>query len=197
MKKAFCQRRWKSLFSNSMTKKRRKLSASEREQWKMYGIKLGIWLLACYLLFHFFLGIIQVNGISMEPTLVQGDILVSTRMGYQLERGDVVICHSGKGLEEELVKRVVGLPGDTIDIIEEQLYINGEVVQEPYCKESTRTGGETVYPTKVPPGEYFVMGDNRNHSLDSRSMRVGTIPRRGIEGKVVLRIFPFWKLYIF
>lgn len=200
MKRALCQRRWKSLFNSSHEssgKRRKRNSPLQREIWELYFIKLGIWVLTCYITFHFLLGIVEVNGISMEPTLQEEDILLTTRIGYQLNRGDIVICHSGKGLQEELVKRVVGLPGDTIDIIDEKLYVNGKQMEEPYIKEPVMTAGETVYPTQVPPGEYFVMGDNRNQSLDSRSMQIGTIPRKGIEGKVLLRVFPFLKVCIF
>lgn len=190
MRRVLCQQQWKLLSSSSLGKNKKKFSPLEREMWKLYFIKLGIWILVCYIIFHFLLGIVQVNGISMEPTLQQDDVLLTTRVGYQLKRGDIVICHSGKGLEEELVKRVIGLPGDTIDIREEKLYVNGEWLEEPYVKEAILTPGETVYPTLVPPGEYFVMGDNRNNSLDSRSMQVGTIPANGVEGKAFFRVFP-------
>lgn len=138
-----------------------------------------------------------VKQSSMEPNFYENNYLFVSRQAYHLfgdpERGDVVVVHSSlvqeTGAEKMLIKRIVGLPGETIEIIDHTVHINGEPLEEPYLKEDDATGDmEAVV---VPDGEYFCMGDNRRVSIDSRDPDVGSIPRENIIGKVVLRIYPF------
>ncbi|MBR5815821.1 MAG: signal peptidase I, partial [Anaerotignum sp.] len=113
--------------------------------------------------------------------------------------GDVVICKLDEGSGyENIIKRVIGLPGDEIDIVENEddedvydLYVNGEYIEEDFLGEPMMTDGNIEYPFEVPENSYFVMGDNRNESLDSRRESVGAIHKDDLMGKVVLRLYPF------
>lgn len=141
-------------------------------------------------------GFAIVHGESMEPALQNNNILIYMKLGYEPKRGDIVICHSGKGMEEELVKRIIGMPGDVIDInpLTGILYVNGEELKEDYLMDSTIITGDIHYPAKVPAGQYFLLGDNRSVSMDSRYSEIGTIPKEKIDGHIVARIFPFNKI---
>jgi len=137
-----------------------------------------------------------VKESSMEPTLWENDYLFLSKQAYSFggtpERGDIVVFHSdlrtAEGKEKLLIKRVIGLPGETIYIADGEVYINGELLDEPYIKSYT-TG--YVEELEIPEGTVFCMGDNREVSLDSRSESVGCVSIDKIMGKAVLRIFPF------
>ncbi|NLK37109.1 MAG: signal peptidase I [Epulopiscium sp.] len=162
-----------------------------------------IFIIAFVLVFRTFIfGTIGVKGSSMEPTLYHGDVVAINKLGYLVdapEFGDIVICNidSGNG-QERIIKRVIGLPGDEVELreikeqyeLEYELYINGEKIEEPYLKEIMQQPGDQSYPLVVPEGAYFVMGDNRNASTDSRTKAVGVIPKKDVEGKAFLRIYP-------
>ncbi len=145
------------------------------------------------LVFSFALRIIQVEGESMEKTLYQGQRLIVWGAGYTPERGDVVIVDSYTSYGRPLVKRVIALGGDTVDIDFDTgtVQVNGEVLEEPYLSEPTWLSYDVDFPITVPEGTVFLMGDNRNNSLDSRSSKVGCIDNRDILGKVLLRFMPF------
>jgi len=133
------------------------------------------------------LPVLQISGTSMEPTLNNGEIVVlikSTRM----ERGDLcAFSYSNK----ILIKRVVGLPGDEIFIdTEGNLYVNGYALEEPYISEKGLGECDIEFPFTVPENEYFVMGDRRSSSIDSRSSVIGCIPYEQIVGKIVLKVWP-------
>jgi len=108
----------------------------------------------------------------------------------------VVVVDSYINYGKPLVKRVIAKGGDTVDIDVEQglVYVNGEALDEPYVPEGTLSTGNVEFPLTVPEGTLFLMGDNRQHSTDSRSSDVGFIDERDILGKVVLRIYPFNKI---
>lgn len=140
---------------------------------------------------------------SMEPTLQENDYIFLSRQSYSLlgepERGDIVVFHSDlktvDGKEKALVKRVIGLPGDTISITGGTVYINGEALTEDYTRDGyTDTEMEEI---TVPEGELFCMGDNRQNSIDSRDSSVGCIPVDQVIGKAVLRLYPFDKITVF
>lgn len=153
---------------------------------------------------NFVLGTVLVKGSSMEPNFYHGDLVfiekLSTRFGSP-QRGDVVICRLNEpdGPEENIIKRVIGLPGDEIDIVwngdsedvEYFLYLNGELVEEPFLGEPMMTAGNQEYPYIVEDGSYFVMGDNRNASSDSRRSSIGAIARKDLIGRVIFRLYPF------
>lgn len=139
------------------------------------------------LLATMFLPVLQVSGTSMEPTLLDNDIIVLFKTS-DFETGDLVGFYYQNKI---LLKRVIGGPGDIIDIDEEgNVYVNGELLDEPYL--TSRALGETdlTYPYQVPENRYFVMGDNRETSIDSRSSAIGCIEVDQIVGKVILRVYP-------
>ena len=149
------------------------------------------------------MGTVLVKGSSMEPNFYHGDLVFINKLSTSIgspERGDIIICRlNDDGVEENIIKRVIGLPGDEIDIqwngdsedVEYSLYLNGELVEEDYIKEPMENKGSIDYPFEVPEDSYFVMGDNRNASSDSRRESVGAIPKEDMVGKVVLRLYPF------
>ena len=149
--------------------------------------------LVLVLVFSFFFRIIQVDGASMVPTLQNGDKLIVWGAGYEPQRGDVVIVDSYTAYGKPLVKRVIAKGGDTIsiDYASGTVTVNGEVLDEDYIAEPTYLGYDVEFPYPVPEGTVFVMGDNRNNSLDSRSSYVGCIDERDILGKVLVCFLPF------
>lgn len=144
-----------------------------------------------------FLKPIIVQQQSMEPNFHGGDYLITSRQAYRLfgdpERGDVIVFKSelttDDGEQKCLIKRIIGLPGDVVEIKGGYVYINGEEIDEPYVKEQGLSG--EMEAVTVPDDELFVMGDNRGVSEDSRSPRVGTISESTIVGKVLVRLYPF------
>ena len=149
--------------------------------------------LVLVLIFSFFFRIIQVDGRSMVPTLTHGDKLIVWAAGYTPQRGDVVIVDSYTVYGKPLVKRIIAKGGDTISIDYDAgtVTVNGELLQEDYIAAPTYLGYDVQFPFTVPEGTLFVMGDNRNESLDSRSSYVGCIDERDILGKVLLCFMPF------
>ena len=134
------------------------------------------------LFFVFAVRIITVSGVSMQPTLYGGDRVAVQSMLYTPQRGDVVVVDGYINYGDPLVKRIIALGGDTVDI--------NFVLEEPYISAPTPTGYDVEFPVTVPEGCVFVMGDNRPRSLDGRSTEVGFIDERDILGKVLLRVFP-------
>ncbi len=149
--------------------------------------------LVLVLVFSFFFRIIQVDGESMVPTLENGDKLVVWGAGYEPQRGDVVIVDSYTSYGRPLVKRAIAKGGDTIsiDYATGTVEVNGKALEEDYIAEPTYLGYDVEFPYTVPEGTVFVMGDNRNASLDSRSSYVGCIDERDILGKELLFFLPF------
>jgi signal peptidase I len=136
-----------------------------------------------------------VQGPSMEPTFHNDQFLIVSRANYLLgepERGDVVVFHFPGNQEEDYIKRLIGLPGDTVEFRAQQVYVNGEPLQEPYIKEpcDPENCPDAVY--TMGADEYFLMGDNRNRSSDSRTFeRSGRrVNREHIVGEVVIRYWP-------
>jgi signal peptidase I len=129
-----------------------------------------------------------VDGSSMEPGLVNGQRLIVIKAAYCFkapQRGDIIILHPPVAPENQWVKRVIGLPGDTIEIKSNRVYVNGTALEEPYIKEAP---DYILPPYAVPPDNYFVLGDNRNESYDSH--RKWTVSRGEIVGEVWLRFWP-------
>ena len=127
---------------------------------------------------------------SMVPTLEVGDRVLVNKFIYRFtepERGDVVVFKSVEGTGEDLIKRVVGLPGDTIAVRDGTLFVNGEPQNEPYLNKAV-PDNSFYAPTQVPEGNVFAMGDNRTNSADSRVF--GFLPKENIEGEAFLRFWP-------
>ncbi len=149
----------------------------------------------------FVFGTVTVKGSSMEPNFHHGDFVIVNKLAYVIgspKRGDIAICWVDSGSKEEyIIKRVIGVPGDEIDFkISENgreygLYINGQKQEEGYIKEANYQVGTVKYPFVVPKNCYFVMGDNRNASTDSREASIGAIEESNMEGKVFFRLYPF------
>ena len=137
---------------------------------------------------------IRVDGSSMADTLHNGEITFTFKTGYLFndpQRQDVVICRY-PNRKEYFVKRVMGIPGDTIAILGTTVYINGQPVEEPYLTAQRNRFDHTMLPITLGENEYFVMGDNRDNSNDSRNLtRVGPITRDMIVGHVKCVLFPF------
>jgi signal peptidase I len=150
--------------------------------------------LAVVLLFTFVIRLIGVDGHSMVPTLQDGDrLLVLNSMLYGDYRyGDVVVLRKDTFLEEPIVKRVIATAGQLVEIDFENgsVRVDGKLLDEPYINELTFLEEGTEFPLTVPEGCIFVMGDNRNHSSDSRDSRLGTVDTRYVIGKAVVLAFP-------
>ena len=144
------------------------------------------------IIFTFIFRIVQVSGRSMVPTLQNNDRIITTNLFYEPAAGDVIVCNS-LGLKKTIVKRIIGVAGDTIDINfdEGKVYRNGVEIKEDYINNITKRHYDVKFPITVPEGSVFVLGDNRDESLDSRSSEVGFIDTEQITGKVIMRIFPF------
>ncbi|MGI6705423.1 MAG: signal peptidase I [Clostridia bacterium] len=133
---------------------------------------------------------IQVIGISMVPTLKNHDWLLVEKISYRFrdpQRGDIIILKNPGNLKENFVKRVIGVENDVIEVRDGYVYVNQERIEEPYINEQAMDDFPAVI---VPEDSYFVMGDNRNRSKDSRDPGVGFIPREDLLGRAVLRIWP-------
>ncbi|GAB4526379.1 MAG: signal peptidase I [Anaerolineae bacterium] len=134
-----------------------------------------------------------VHGRSMDPTLGEGQRLIISRLNYlfgEPQRGDIVVFNSPEPLNEgepPLIKRLIGKPGDVVEIRDRLVYVNGEVLNEPYINEPCQSKcADNRW--ELGPEEYFMMGDNRNHSNDSRAF--GVVPRENIIGEALFRFWP-------
>lgn len=145
-----------------------------------------------FLLLHFVGQRTVVLGASMEPALYDGDNLIVDKISYRFhepERYDVIVFPYEDGTY--YIKRIIGLPGEAVRIDENgSIYINGERISESYGKEVIEDPGCAGEEITLGETEYFVLGDNRNNSMDSRDERVGLIEREAIIGKAFVRIFP-------
>ena len=148
------------------------------------------------LCFTFAVRIVTVDGHSMEPTLLSGQRVAVQSAFYRPQYGDVVVVDSYSRYGDMLVKRVVGVGGDVIDIDFEAgvVYRNGQALEEPYVLGPTTLSYDIRFPVTVPQGSVFLLGDNRNGSTDSRSSLIGIIDERYVVGRFLFRIFPFSKI---
>ena len=140
------------------------------------------------------LPVLQIEGTSMTPTLTNGDIVLLTKT-TRFEHGDLCGFTWNNKL---LIKRVIGLPGDWIEIdTDGTVYLNGEKLSEPYVQQLALGECDLEFPFQVPQEQYFVIGDMRESSIDSRNSLIGCIPKDQIVGKVFFRIWPFKNIRFF
>ena len=146
---------------------------------------------AVVLISHLLLPILRIYGPSMTPTLTDGNIVAAIRKG-SYERADIIAFYYNNKI---LVKRVIGLPGEWIDMDENgNVSINGQTLQEPYLKEKAFGECDIQFPYQVPDSRYFVMGDHRSVSSDSRNSDVGCVSEEDIVGTLVFRLWPLNEL---
>ena len=158
-----------------------------------------IYLIVVFILTFLFITFVaqrtEVSGSSMEPTLQDGDSLLVDKLSYRFgspKRYDIIIFPYQYGDDQYFIKRVIGLPGETVRVdYYGYIYINGNVLDENYGAEIIEDPGRAETEIKLGEDEYFVMGDNRNHSMDSRDVSVGNIHKDDILGKAFIRIYPF------
>lgn len=176
---------------------------SEAWEWiKALLVALGLVLIIRWLLFAPFI----VEGPSMQPNFITGERLIVNKMVYRFrapERGEVVVFHAPAG--KDYIKRVIGLPGETVRVEGDTVYVNGQPLDEPYIEEvvnqAKQAGGtynsgphKNYKETVIPEGHVFAMGDNRPQSLDSRDSSVGFVPYDEIVGRADVIFWPIQKL---
>lgn len=149
-------------------------------------ITLFIVSLIVIVLFTVFIQNVQVSGKSMDSTLADGDMLIATRSNKELDYGDIVIVES-KVLNEPIIKRVIAMGGDELTFKDNEVYVNGEKLEEDYINEDMT--GNPDFSITIEKGTVWVMGDNRNHSGDSRM--IGAVPLEEVSGELMVRYFPF------
>ena len=140
------------------------------------------------------LPVLQIEGTSMEPTLSNGDIVLLMTT-TRFDRGDLCGFEWNNKL---LIKRVIGIPGDWIEIdVDGTVYLNGEKLEEPYVQQMALGECDLDFPYQVPQEQYFVIGDMRESSIDSRNTLIGCIEKDQIVGKVFFRVWPFKNIRFF
>ena len=154
-------------------------------------------LVVLVLVFTFFGRLTRVDGHSMDNTLQDNQLLLVWSLGYTPQQGDIVVVNKTTVQQlggSAIVKRVIAVGGQTVDIdyAASSVYVDGELLDEPYIKEPMfdRLGAQGSTHIEVPEGSIFVMGDNRNHSKDSRSTEIGQVDKREILGRVALLLLP-------
>lgn len=175
-------------------KKKRKSIVKEMISWVVYLLFLFG---AVYLIVHYVGGRTEVSGESMNPTLKDKDNLIVDKISYRFSdpaRFDIVVFPFKYQEGTYYIKRIIGLPGETVQIQDGTIYINGKKLEESYGAEPIRNPGLASGAITLGQDEYFVLGDNRNNSADSREPSVGNVAREDIVGRAFFRIWPFSEL---
>ena len=186
-----------------MSKEDNKEEAPEQEQsiWRSLGGTL-LYLLVIVLLTWVIVTFVgqrtKVDGHSMEPTLSDGDNLIVDKLSYRFrdpERYDIIVFPYQHAENTYYIKRIIGMPGETVQIRDGYVYIDGKrLTSDIYGKEKIKDPQTAAEPITLGDDEYFVMGDNRNHSMDSRDPGVGVLTRKDLIGRAWVRIYPFGKM---
>jgi signal peptidase I len=167
-----------------------RLPADEKVNWGRFALDILETLILAVVLF---LGInavsarVRVDGFSMRPTLEDGEFVLVNKLSYRfgaVQRGDIIVFHFPVNPNEELIKRVIGLPGDHVAVKNEHVFVNGQQLDEPYIAAAPLYSGEWL----IGPDQLFVLGDNRNDSSDSHSW--GLLPVEKVVGKAILIYWP-------
>ena len=143
--------------------------------------------LVLYLLIDSVVARVRVENISMKPTLQPGEFLLVNKLAYRLgdvQHGDIVVFHNPQDVAEDYIKRVIGLPGDLVTIINGNVYVNDQMLSEKYISAPPTYKGEWI----VPDDSFFVLGDNRNQSSDSHSW--GFVPKKNVVGRALVVYWP-------
>ncbi|MCB6994070.1 signal peptidase I [bacterium 210820-DFI.6.37] len=161
---------------------------SLKRGWKSLAIEAGIAILAVLLIFNFVIQVSRVSGDSMKPNFYDGDRIVIFRLDRDFEPGDVIVFRTAGG--EKLIKRIIAAEGDTVNISAAGgLSINGSAAEETNIYAETAITDQSVqYPVTVEEDSYFVLGDNRSNSKDSRTAEIGLVKKEDIIGRVILDI---------
>ncbi len=160
------------------------------EEIKDWVVSILIAVVLAFFIRYFIVELYMVEGPSMRPTLVNGERLVVNKFLYRFrapERGEIIVFRYPRDPSRDFIKRVIAVPGDTVEIKEGRVFVNGQLLNENYILEKTRGS----YPlSTVPEGHVFVMGDNRNNSEDSRFRDVGFVSKDMIKGKAIVVFWP-------
>ena len=152
-----------------------------------------------FLIIHYVGQRTYVSGSSMENTLSDGDNLIVDKITYRFsdpKRYDIIVFPYQYEDNTYFIKRIIGLPGETVQIVDGTIYINGEVLDESYGREVMKNSGMAADPITLGEDEYFVLGDNRNDSTDSRDPSVGVLHKSELVGRAWVRIWPLSKFGI-
>lgn len=166
------------------------VGGEDKINWGRFGLDIVETLILAVILFlaiNAMSARVRVDGFSMRPTLDDGEFVLVSKMNYLFgapQRGDIIVFHFPLKLDEELIKRVIGLPGDHVSIQTGTVYVNGQMLDEPYIAATPSYSGEW----NVLAGQLFVLGDNRNNSNDSKDW--GLLPVKNVVGKAVLIYWP-------
>lgn len=177
------------------------MKKEEKEQKKSIGREILDWIvfIAVVLILSWFVvtfvGVrTVVEGQSMEPTLQDGNNLIVDKLSYRLrdpKRFEIIVFPYQYEENTYYIKRIIGLPGEMVQVKDGAVYIDGEKLDERYGAEPMESAGIAEEPIKLGDDEYFVLGDNRNHSSDSRDPSVGILKREDLLGRAWVRIYPF------
>ena len=168
-----------------------KSTAKEVLDWILY---IGIVLILSWLIVTFVGVRTVVDGQSMEPTLQDGNNLIVDKLSYRFrdpKRTEIIVFPYKYEENTYYIKRIIGLPGETVQVKNGEVYIDGEILGEDYGAEAMEDAGIASDPIELGTDEYFVLGDNRNHSSDSRDPSVGVLRREDLIGRAWIRIYPF------
>ncbi len=175
---------------DELVRKELQKEKNKRSHRRVVGITVGalvVVIAVVVLIAVFVCPVLQISGDSMEETLHDGDIVVAVN-NKKLKTGDVIAFYYGNDI---LLKRVIATPGQWVNIDEEgNVYVNDQLLEEPYVSEKTRGDFDIELPYQVPEGRLFVLGDHRSVSVDSRNRAIGCIEQKMIIGKIVFRVWP-------
>lgn len=189
------RRRRKPKFAGQKIKKKVRLNLANLRSAGKWIFKIAVVCLLAYVSVWYFGQRVSMIGDSMKPVLSNADVVLVNRIVYNAttpKRGDI-IAFKPKGNENAhyYIKRIIGLPGETVQVKNGEVYIDGEILGEDYGAEAMEDAGIASDPIELGTDEYFVLGDNRNHSSDSRDPSVGVLRREDLIGRAWIRIYPF------